>query len=102
MITRSDYMKNTNLHQAYYLQMAQNAGLTARNLPVSIADIRKALETDEHLNNIPLSFWDNRALAARSQISKASVMSGDSGFSLSNGVCALKALAKHLANEAKG
>lgn len=101
MITRDEYMKDSErLHQAYYLQMAQNAGLGLANLPVPLGRIRDALKTDKNLNNIPLHCWDAYAMRHKEAIGRAAAMSGDSGFSLGNGVCALKALARHLAETA--
>lgn len=100
MITRQEYMADSeNLHQAYYLETAQMAGLSVVNLPTSIANIRKALETDKNLNNISLQAWDYcvtssvRAAIARVNVEKE----GQHASSLSDGVCALKALARHLA-----
>ena len=88
-----------NLHHAYYLEMAQHAGFTKNNLPVSVDKIRKALETDEHLNNIPLHLWDSRVTpSVRQAIGRVNIAKeGRCVSSLSDGVCALKALAKHLA-----
>jgi hypothetical protein len=100
MIMRSDYMNNPTLHHAYYLEIAQAAGLTARSLPADVATIREKLKTDEHLNNIPLGRWDSQALNNMSAIGRASKERGDvNSHTLCNGVCALKALAKHLAQQ---
>lgn len=53
MITRAEYMEDSeNLHQAYYLEYA-----TALGIRFSAAEVEmfaKALETDKHMNNIPL------------------------------------------------
>jgi hypothetical protein len=102
MITRKEYMADSsNLHQAYYLETAQMAGLTAHNLPVSVDKIREALKTDRNLNNIPLQWWDACVTSwVRSAIARVNVeKEGQRASSLSDGVCALKALARHLAEQ---
>lgn len=102
MMTRAEYMADsTTLHQAYFLELAQHAGLTARDLPVSIEKIREALKTDEHMNNIPLHLWDSRVTPhIRSAIAQVNITKeGHCASSLSDGVCALKALARHLAGQ---
>lgn len=100
LITRAEYMADSkNLHQAYYLELARHAGLTERTLPVSLERIRKALETDEHMNNIPLYLWDLCVTPhVRSAIAQVNIVKeGTCTSSLNDGVCALKALARHLA-----
>lgn len=102
MITRAEYMADgAKLHQSYFLELAQHAGLTAHNLPVSVEKIREALKTDEHMNNIPLQLWDSRVTAhVRSAIAQVNITKeGHCASSLSDGVCALKALARHLAEQ---
>lgn len=103
IITRAEYMKDSrNLHQAYYLQIARMAGLKARHLPVPVESIREALKTDEHLNNIPLSLWDNAAFRVKAQVKRAERECGDTAPADLDGVCALKALARHLATQTEG
>jgi hypothetical protein len=100
MITRKEYMADSaNLHQAYYLETALMAGLTGNSLPVSVAKIREALQVDRNLNNIPLQRWDACVSPwVRSAIAQVNIQKeGHCASSLSDGVCALKALARHLA-----
>ena len=107
MITRKQYMADSHsLHHAYYLQLAGMSRLGAHDLPVSIEEIREALKTDEHLNNIPLYRWDACARSVERQMRPAVTKAeeypagpGNTVWSLSDGVCALKALAKHLATQ---
>jgi hypothetical protein len=100
LLTRDAYMKDSrNLHQTYYLQIARMAGLRANNLPVSIERIREALKTDQHLNNIPLRLWDLKASHVAGAVMRAERKCGDTAPAPLDGVCALKALAKHLATE---
>jgi hypothetical protein len=101
MLTRKQYMASSDqLHHAYYLQLAQMAGLGARSLPVGLDKIREALKTDEHLNNIRLTLWDAAALNCKSRVSDYIAKCEESKhkglWSLGDGVCILKALAKHL------
>lgn len=98
MIMQKDYMEGRATHHAYYLEIAQAAGLNAGALPVTLENIREAIQTDEHLNNIPLNKWDWFAQANMKAIGRAARERGDvNSHTLGNGVCALKALAKHLA-----
>lgn len=84
-----------SLHHAYHLQIALKIGLRPSNLPCSVEKIRKALQTDKHLNNIPLACWDARVSGLRGA-NVALKRRGD-WLSLGTGVCILKAYAKHLA-----
>lgn len=104
MITRKEYMANSEkLHHAYYLQIALKSGLTKHHLPAFLPEIKEALKTDRHLNNIPLLRWDARAANTKQLVTKQITIAeefpaGPSKvvWSLGDGVCILKALAKHL------
>lgn len=98
MITREQYMQDSkNLHQQYYLEMAQTANLRTSDLPFTLVQIREAIKTDKNLNNLPLDQWDRRSETIRSQVARAAKIHGAAGYSLCNGVCMLKAFARHLA-----
>lgn len=102
VITRAEYMADSErLHHAYYLETAQLAGMTARSLPVPLTRIKLALaDGDKHLNSIPLHMWDNCALGWRYEVAQVNIhKEGYCASSLSDCVCALKALAKHLATK---
>lgn len=94
--TNKQYMSGEVTHHQYYLSFAQKAGLTLSDKMVSRS--KAALEEgDEHLNTIPLSQWDNLALIYQPAIAHANKqINGKSTWSLCEGVCAFKALAKHL------
>lgn len=96
MITRTEYMADSaNLHHAYYLEIALEAGPLM--LPFTIEKIKAALANgDEHLNSLPLGSWDNAAIQQQGRMRPALQARGD-GYSLGTGVCILKALAKHRA-----
>ena len=57
MITRKEYLKNSNLHHQYYLEIAKEIGIS---VPKDMLEkCKKALEKgDESLNSIPLKEWD--------------------------------------------
>lgn len=94
MITRKEYMQNSSeLHQAYYLEIALAAGLTAEIFPADMVAQIKA-STDKHLNDVSMARWDALALGYASAIRRASKERGDQ-YSLAQGVCTLKALARH-------
>lgn len=102
MITREQYMADSEaLHDAYYLEIATVAGVKFTNA-AEIQQFRKALETDPHMNNIPLSSWDGKAYAMMLHnglnIHNALKARGDF-YSLSVGVCILKAAARHAAKQ---
>lgn len=99
MIPREQYMADATLHHAYYLEIAEEAGLQSIDLPFSLSRVRAALANgDEHLNTLPLQSWDAKVPPIRSRIAPALKRRGDvNGPTLGAGVCVLKALAKHLA-----
>ena len=101
MITYAEYFADSRkLHQAYYLEIALAAGLTARNLPVSVDKVREALKTDEHLNNIPLAQWDACAASIMGATARHAKARGEmNAHTLGVSVCSLKALARHLAGQ---
>lgn len=103
LLTRAGYMTDSKKwHQAYYLQIARMAGLSARHLPKAVWEIREALKTDQHLNNIPLAWWDRAASLVSAQVMRAEKACGDTCPAPLDGVCALKALARHLAEQTEG
>ena len=94
MITRSEYMADSaNLHQAYYLEIAEEAGL--RIPPGLLSRAKAVFETDSCFNKTPLAEWDSIAIAYRSSLQRALKPRGEC-WSLGAGVCAAKALARHL------
>lgn len=56
MITREEYLKNSNdLHHKYYLEIAQEIGIAPSKEMIEKGDV--------HLNSIPLKEWDSWALS---------------------------------------
>lgn len=82
-------------HYKTYEMIVNDIGLDkfARAMPASIETIKKALETDKHLNNIPLRHWDARQYQAVWLFNTI----GITGTSLSQAVSLLKQAARMLA-----
>ncbi len=105
-ITRKNYMDGLITHDEYYCGLADVIGRRAieRLIPAAVDEVRTALKTDPHLNNIPLCKWDRedpfvRAMAYGNLIEP---ITGSRGWSLSDTVCVLKAVAKRLAEQQEG
>lgn len=85
--TRKDRLENKCTHREYYAQFVTDR---IKSLVKSQFGEQLFNSTDPHLNDIPLSKWDN--------------LSGTvlrSGFSLSDCVCTLKEAAKQIIEENK-
>ena len=80
-----------NDHNKKFLGLADRLGLvlTFPFMGYSIDDWKGLYEVDEHLNNVPLRIWDERSIKLRHLF----LEKGES-WSLSNGVCVLKALVR--------
>lgn len=94
MITRADYMEGRASHDAYYGEIAGELGY--RFPAADIEKFKRALETDAHMNNIPLAWWDAQAVGLQSAIARILKPRGDH-YSLAGGVCTLKAAARKAA-----
>lgn len=99
MITRQEYMSHsTKLHQAYYLEIALEAGL---KIPaVAIKRTREELAAgNDNLNDmrdINLDAWTGLGAARKPELQRAMKKRGDF-YSQAGACCAAKALAIHLA-----
>lgn len=82
----------SHAHDAYYCWLADTIGVTVSRLPFELSEVRDALKTDRHLNNLRLQQWDNQDFVVRS-MARSSV-SGVFSWSLSDTVCVLKAFAR--------
>lgn len=114
-MTRNDYMSGKVDHHTYYLAVADAMGRerVARIVRyiATPEQIRGALETDQHLNNIPLRKWDAchaSVLQLVRENGPAVMAISWSGqplkphtvcWSLSESVCVLKAVAREMAKE---
>lgn len=91
MLTRTDYIAHSErLHRTYYAAIANDIGITWPD--ADMPWLTKKLACDKNLNNVPLPYWDNLALT-RVRTHKGYIALKERGdtYSLSNGVCALKA-----------
>lgn len=84
-------------HEEKYTKIVNAIGYETckRYLPATKEEIVKALETDEHLNSIPIEKWDRQHIIFKGQF----VRIGITHISLSNTVCVLKQCARMYAEE---
>jgi hypothetical protein len=79
-------------HEEIYSSIVNSIGLKRCiiYLPATKEEIKKALKTDKHLNNIPLKKWDNQHYSFKRELLRI----GINYSSLSDTVCTLKQAAK--------
>jgi hypothetical protein len=97
MITRKDYMDGKATFEAYYGEIAEACDVRFTD-ERDIARFREALKTDEHMNNIPLGWWDARATGLVQRV-QAALKARDDFYSMAVGVCILKTAARKAARE---
>ena len=98
MITRKQYMNKEFTFREYYGQFSSEHVVTAVANYIG-ADLLMRSE-DKHLNDIPLSIWDNAPWFGMSQMVAKANWSG--GVSLSDKVCAVKVAAhKYIEEQGK-
>ena len=118
--TRTDYMCSRVSHEEYYQSLARLigwqviAGIVLRTIG-DRAYLRRHLDSDQHLNGIPLAYWDAlhdrvRRLVSEQNRSKSIMARSWCGqplpphticWSQSESVCVLKAVARALALESE-
>ena len=115
---RSKYMRSEISHQAYNMAIAEILGIdslrwTVRSIahsashcvilplfPLAIVApnesgmpyLRKCFDADQHLNNIPLRYWDRASYSVGILVRQAHF----AAWSLSDTVCVLKAVARDM------
>ena len=99
-ITYDEYMKDSEkLHQEYYVQWYDAVACLV------IGDHTKEewkalLDADKHLNNIPIQYWDNISTIYKGLFAERNFkINGTRTWSLSMGVCALKATVRKYVEE---
>jgi len=94
----AEYMNAENgneAHRTFYNEVAQDAKVKVSDK--LIKETREAIAAgDEHLNTIPLKRWDDLAEAWRHRISPVLKERG-TAYSISQGVCTMKAAARSAA-----
>lgn len=97
--TREWYMENSSeRHHTYYLAVAARSSITTRLFPSAMLEkIKKS--KDPHMNDVPLKEWD---IIAKSIRAIEIYENGKRVYSLSSGVCALKAIAKQWKTDNNG
>ena len=102
MHTRQEYMKGDIGHNEFYAQFATLS--TRRWVETTIGVERLKASTDQHLNDIPLSLWDEyfKSVAFRCEVLPLLKEAGDvCANSLGNAVCVAKAAARVLIGDRK-
>ena len=98
--TYKEYMAGeltAETHQKYYAQFSDIFGSVVRRKFTS-EYLREMLKKDKHLNNIPLSLWDNWSRAFKFELSQRNKdINGTRSWSPSMGVCAAKEMARQIA-----
>jgi len=95
MLTRKDYMAGKASFEDYYRELSTACGISFDNSSMLPRVKRALVKGDNHLNSIPLRYWDCLAavLGHNPMVRLALKQRGDF-FSLSVGVCMLKAAAR--------
>ena len=97
--TRHDYMNKKCSHFEYYSQFVNEVMKSVILRKYSKEQLTKLFEEDKHLNNIPLKFWDSSEGSFKQDIARTNKrLSGESIWSLSDHVCAMKAAAQKIIN----
>lgn len=101
MITREQYMADSsNLHHTYYTEVAKDLGIHFAPDSSLIRECQRALANgDVHLNSIALHRWDAMTVLLPSRAARLKLKERGEGWSLSTGVCALKAAAMNAVAE---
>lgn len=91
--THKQYMNKEVSFTDFYRAVYKTASISLENNAI-ITKVKTALEAgDEHLNTIPLRYWDGLALSACPSLTRAFKEHGDF-YSLAGGVCAMKQAAR--------
>jgi len=100
MFTRKEHLAGACTHREYYAQFSSffMSRLAQEKSPEEWAAL---VAEDEHLNNVPLPFWDDLSRWYHEPLSSMNnLINGSRSWSLSLGVCAAKEAAKLLAEGA--
>lgn len=102
MYTRQQYLNKKCTHREYYKQFVDNAVLKVVEQRFTLDRLRRAYEEDENFNTIHLMYWDNltRGLLYNWNVLDVMDKTGET-YSLSTGVCILKAAARILVERTK-
>jgi hypothetical protein len=95
MITRKQYLADSAaLYHPYYLQFADRK-LRSRVMG-AFGPEELARSTDPHFNDIPLARWDDLARSSHPFMPHERLVAAGDFYSLSCGVCLLKAIARDI------
>lgn len=100
MITRQDYLNKKATHREFYAQFV-TPELKKQVLQSIGIEKLKSAANDEHLNSIPLSFWDSMAGYARTDFIVNKMKECGDFLTLAGCVCILKEAARQVIEENK-
>lgn len=93
--TRKQYLDGDCTHSQYYSQFVDVAMKSRVLIRFGIDKIKAAFAEDEHLNNIPIAYWDGLAVPFTAYAANAMRLAGDYP-TLAGGVCIAKEAARQL------
>ena len=99
MITRQQYLQNTNLHNEYYGQFVTNDIRQMVLQRFGIKQLAEVHQEDEDLNNIPLVNWDGLGIYLLHDspfLNHNLIKETQQGYSNAGAVCILKEAARQL------
>lgn len=97
LFTRKNYMNNECTQQEYYSQFVTNHMKDVILSTFSKDQLIKKYEKDEHLNNIPLKWWDSFENIFKQHIASINKkINGQSVWSSATHTCAMKAAARDI------
>lgn len=95
--SRADYMNNTCSHYEYYSQFVTQGMKDVILRKYSKEELQKAYGKDEHLNNIPLRWWDSYEEFFKQSIAGTNQkLNGARTWSSSQHTCSMKAAARQI------
>lgn len=97
MKTRQQYLDGDCTHEEYYAQFVTTGII--ESVKHRIGEQRILASTDEHLNDIPLSMWDDLYPSIHLTCAAKLKQAGD-GLSLAGAVCIAKAAARKIQQQA--
>lgn len=95
--TRHDYMNNKCSHYEYYSQFVTEGMKSVILNKYSKEKLKEKFAEDQHLNNIPLKWWDSFELLFQRNIASTNKrLNGQNTWSSAEHTCAMKAAAKQI------
>jgi len=96
LYTRKQYLDGNCTFEQYYSQFVNDVIISRVGQFIGVERIKEAIQSDEHLNNIPLAKWD--MVAGNLYNVSAKMKEAGDYLTLAGGVCIAKAAARIIAN----